>query len=179
MTETPPHRDEVPDADHPAHVRTRPLPRHARGQRIGPVRILVAWLGAFAGIGALVLLVELFPNMQLLVIGSFGASAVLLFAAPRAPFSQPRNLVGGHLLSVSAGCTAGSGGDGRCNGDCVDDGDGHYPSTGRSDRPDRGDRSRCRTQSGLGLCVSGTGRCPVAVAGCDCQQQPVCARELP
>jgi len=64
---------------------------------------VAAWLGAFGGIAALVLLVELFPRMQLLVIGSFGASAVLLFAAPRAPFSQPRNLVGGHLISAVAG----------------------------------------------------------------------------
>ena len=28
------------------------------------------------------------------LVGSFGASAVLLFAAPSAPFSQPRNLLG-------------------------------------------------------------------------------------
>lgn len=103
MTEQPPRRDEVPDANHPAHVRTRPLRRHARGARIPPVRILVAWLGAFAGIAVLVLPVELFPSIQLLVIGSFGASAVLLFAAPRAPFSQPRNLIGGHVISAIVG----------------------------------------------------------------------------
>ena len=104
MTEVPPRRDdETPDADHPAHVRTRPLPRHARAPRIRPAQVVAAWLGAFGGIAALVLLVELFPRMQLLVIGSFGASAVLLFAAPRAPFSQPRNLVGGHLISAVAG----------------------------------------------------------------------------
>ena len=34
-----------------------------------------------------------------LLIGSFGATAVLLFAAPEGPMSQPRNLVGGHLIS--------------------------------------------------------------------------------
>lgn len=34
-----------------------------------------------------------------LLIGSFGATAVLLFAAPDSPLSQPRNLVGGHLIS--------------------------------------------------------------------------------
>jgi len=103
MTDKLPRSDAVPDADHPAHVRTRPLRRHTRGQRPRPRAILAAWLGAFAGIGALVLLVELFPRMQLLVIGSFGASAVLLFAAPRAPFSQPRNLIGGHLISAVVG----------------------------------------------------------------------------
>jgi len=103
MAEKPPLPDEVPDAEHPAHVRTKPLLRHTRTQRIQPLRILVAWMGAFAGIAALVLLVALFPSMQLLVIGSFGASAVLLFAAPRAPFSQPRNLIGGHLISALVG----------------------------------------------------------------------------
>jgi len=34
-----------------------------------------------------------------LMIGSFGASAVLLFGAVESPLAQPRNLVGGHLLS--------------------------------------------------------------------------------
>ena len=99
----PPNEEGVPDADHPAHVRTRSVGRQARAPRVRPLQVLGAWLGAFAGIGTLVLLVELFPNMQLLVIGSFGASAVLLFAAPRAPFSQPRNLIGGHLISALVG----------------------------------------------------------------------------
>ena len=35
-----------------------------------------------------------------LLIGSFGASAVLLFGANTSPLAQPRNLVGGHLLSA-------------------------------------------------------------------------------
>ncbi|WP_425528843.1 HPP family protein [Leptospira biflexa] len=35
-----------------------------------------------------------------LLIGSFGATAVLLFAVPDAPLSQPRNLIGGHILSA-------------------------------------------------------------------------------
>jgi CBS-domain-containing membrane protein len=34
-----------------------------------------------------------------LLIGSFGASAVLLFGANDSPLAQPRNLVGGHLVS--------------------------------------------------------------------------------
>ncbi|ADI85900.1 HPP family protein [Geobacter sulfurreducens] len=37
-----------------------------------------------------------------LLIGSFGASAVLLFGAAESPFAQPRNLVGGHLVSAVA-----------------------------------------------------------------------------
>jgi CBS-domain-containing membrane protein len=39
----------------------------------------------------------------LLMLGSMAASAVLLFAAPHSPFSQPWNLVGGHSISAIAG----------------------------------------------------------------------------
>ena len=35
-----------------------------------------------------------------LLIGSFGASAVLLFGANDSPLAQPRNLIGGHLVSA-------------------------------------------------------------------------------
>jgi CBS-domain-containing membrane protein len=35
-----------------------------------------------------------------LLIGSFGASAVLLFGVTDSPLAQPRNLVGGHLISA-------------------------------------------------------------------------------
>ncbi|HEX5486747.1 MAG TPA: HPP family protein, partial [Limnobacter sp.] len=34
---------------------------------------------------------------------SFGASAVLVYGAPTAEFSQPRNLVGGHVFSALVG----------------------------------------------------------------------------
>lgn len=36
-----------------------------------------------------------------LLIGSFGASAVLLFGANDSPLAQPRNVVGGHLISAA------------------------------------------------------------------------------
>jgi len=36
-----------------------------------------------------------------LLIGSFGASAVLLFGATDSPLAQPRNLIGGHLISAA------------------------------------------------------------------------------
>lgn len=38
-----------------------------------------------------------------LVIASFGASAVLVFGAVQSPFAQPRNLLGGHLISALVG----------------------------------------------------------------------------
>lgn len=76
---------------------------HGVGKPIKPMAVLVAWLGAMLGMAGLASLVAIFPQADLLVIGSFGASAVLLFAAPSAPFSQPRNLVGGHVISALVG----------------------------------------------------------------------------
>jgi CBS-domain-containing membrane protein len=40
---------------------------------------------------------------NLFLIGSLGASAVLVYGAPRSPLAQPRNLVGGHMLSALVG----------------------------------------------------------------------------
>ncbi|GMT48949.1 MAG: membrane protein [bacterium] len=37
------------------------------------------------------------------IIGSFGASAVLIYAAINSPLAQPRNLVGGHIISAIIG----------------------------------------------------------------------------
>ncbi|MBF0096020.1 MAG: HPP family protein [Magnetococcales bacterium] len=62
-------------------------------------------LGAFLGIGLVGFLEAQFfaPLDQVLLIGSFGASAVLLYGAPSSPLAQPRNLLGGHLLSALVG----------------------------------------------------------------------------
>ncbi|CAF1491017.1 unnamed protein product [Didymodactylos carnosus] len=38
------------------------------------------------------------------LIGSFGATAVLLFAQPKAVVSQPRNMIGGQLICATVGC---------------------------------------------------------------------------
>jgi len=42
----------------------------------------------------------------MMIIGSFGASAVLIYGAIRSPLAQPRNLLGGHILSALVGVTA-------------------------------------------------------------------------
>ena len=64
-----------------------------------------AWLGAALGIALCGLLsAAVFePREATLLIGSFGASAVLLYAAIRSPLAQPRNLVGGHVVSALVG----------------------------------------------------------------------------
>ncbi|MBW1608864.1 MAG: HPP family protein [Deltaproteobacteria bacterium] len=40
-----------------------------------------------------------------MIIGSFGASAVLIYGAIRSPLAQPRNLIGGHFISAIIGVT--------------------------------------------------------------------------
>jgi len=61
-------------------------------------------LGGFLAIGALALLGGSLGVVLLL--GSFGASCVLLFGYPEAPFAQPANVVGGHAISALIGLTA-------------------------------------------------------------------------
>lgn len=38
-----------------------------------------------------------------LILGSFGATCLLVFGYPESPFSQPRSVMGGHLLSSAIG----------------------------------------------------------------------------
>ncbi|MBF0107707.1 MAG: HPP family protein [Magnetococcales bacterium] len=64
-----------------------------------------SWLGAFLGIGLVAWLHERWfvPRDLVLILGSFGASAVLIHGAITSPLAQPRNLLGGHLLSGVVG----------------------------------------------------------------------------
>ena len=43
------------------------------------------------------------PEVAVMIVPSMGASAVLLFAAPHVPFSQPWNVIGGHAFSALVG----------------------------------------------------------------------------
>jgi len=79
------------------------------GAKIPPTgslqEILWSWIGAAIGIGICAYLSSRYfePRDLSLLIGSFGASAVLVYAAIKSPLAQPRNLVGGHVLSGIAG----------------------------------------------------------------------------
>lgn len=66
-----------------------------------------AFVGSFFGIAVIGLLQQysLSTNENLFLIGSFGASSVLVYGISQSPFSQPRNLVGGHVISALAGVT--------------------------------------------------------------------------
>lgn len=65
---------------------------------MSPRYALWSFLSATLGILAICEITALVGHP--LLIGSFGASAVLLFGATDSPLAQPRNLVGGHLVSA-------------------------------------------------------------------------------
>lgn len=66
-----------------------------------------SFIGSFIGIGLIALfqshIIE--SNDAIFLIGSFGASSVLVYGAIQSPLAQPRNLVGGHLISALVGVT--------------------------------------------------------------------------
>ena len=75
---------------------------------VGFFEIIWSWIGAFLGIAAVALInYNIFKGTDLfMIIGSHGASAVLIFGAIRSPLAQPRNLIGGHIISALIGVTA-------------------------------------------------------------------------
>lgn len=76
--------------------------------RVSWQEVGISWLGALLGIGAVGVLHQYLadPVDAVLLIGSFGASAVLLYGAPKSPLAQPRNLLAGHVLSALVGVGA-------------------------------------------------------------------------
>ncbi|MBL7719617.1 MAG: HPP family protein [Flavipsychrobacter sp.] len=70
-----------------------------------PIDHLWTFIGAFVGIGIIGLFhAGSFGRVdEVFLIGSFGASAVLVFGATNSPLAQPRNLVMGHLISALIG----------------------------------------------------------------------------
>lgn len=72
---------------------------------VRPSEVFWSWVGAFIGISAVAYLhFNLIAESDLvMVIGSFGASAVLIYGAIKSPLAQPRNLLGGHVFSGIVG----------------------------------------------------------------------------
>ncbi|MFV8325451.1 HPP family protein [Flavobacterium sp. ZS1P14] len=66
-----------------------------------------AFLGSFIGIGFIAYMQSksLLHSDVVYLIGSFGASSVLVYGIIQSPLAQPRNLVGGHLVSAIVGVT--------------------------------------------------------------------------
>ena len=66
------------------------------------------WIGAgIAGLGGFVvifILAQLTASFHsALLIAPFGASCVLVFGLPQSPLAQPKNVIGGHLISTVVG----------------------------------------------------------------------------
>jgi CBS-domain-containing membrane protein len=71
--------------------------------------VLLSWGAAALGIFLISipsLYVDLPVSTRLFLIGSFGASAALLYGAPHSDFAQPRNLIIGQLVAALVGVTA-------------------------------------------------------------------------
>ena len=76
--------------------------------RVGLAEVVWSWVGAFLGISLVGLVGAVFVDRlgQGLLIGSFGATAVLVYGAVRSPLAQPRNVLGGHVISALIGVCA-------------------------------------------------------------------------
>lgn len=68
---------------------------------------IYSFVGSFIGIAILAYIQSktLADIDSIFLIGSFGASSVLIFGAVQSPLAQPRNLVGGHVISAIIGVT--------------------------------------------------------------------------
>lgn len=81
-----------------------------RGQQIAPPplakgkHIAIAALGAFIAVS--VIAIGSRAPHDLLIMGSFGGTCVLLFGFPDSPFAQPRNVIFGHTASYTIGLIA-------------------------------------------------------------------------
>lgn len=72
---------------------------------VNPKEHTLTFLGAFLGIGVIGFIQQHLGDQQDIVflIGSFGASSVLIYGIPNSPLAQMRNFVGGHLISAVIG----------------------------------------------------------------------------
>lgn len=72
-----------------------------------PVEALLSFITSFIGIGILTSIdyYLMKSTVSTTVIGSFGATAVLVFSAIKSPLAQPRNLIFGHLIAALIGVT--------------------------------------------------------------------------
>lgn len=69
---------------------------------------IFAWIGALVGILLIEAIMAANTAFQVvyhspIIVTSFGASAILLFGVIESPVAQPRNFVGGHIISAFMG----------------------------------------------------------------------------
>jgi len=68
--------------------------------------IIRSFVGGFLGVGSVSYIhynIIRDSSATVMLIASFAASAVLIYGASRSPLAQPRNLIGGHMLSALIG----------------------------------------------------------------------------
>lgn len=89
---------------------TREVPSKSKSKSMDVKNIMWSWIGSFLGI---MIISNMHNYLQLLsrgdfslMIGSFGATAVLAYGATDSPLAQPKNIIGGHILSAIVGVTA-------------------------------------------------------------------------
>ncbi len=79
---------------------------HGAPPRVSLAEVFWSGLGGVLGVMAVGVCALAFTGLdRVLIIGSIGASSVLVFGAIRSPLAQPRNLIGGHVLSALIGVT--------------------------------------------------------------------------
>ena len=66
---------------------------------------LWTFIGSFVGIALIGLIHSKYLTVHdnLFIIGSFGASSVLIYGIINSPLAQPRNIIGGHVISAFIG----------------------------------------------------------------------------
>ncbi|WP_246238988.1 HPP family protein [Paenibacillus anseongensis] len=69
--------------------------------KVVPKNALIGSMGGFIAIALLAFLTDLTANAW--IMAPFGATCVLAFGLWDAPLSQPRNIIGGHLISTLVG----------------------------------------------------------------------------
>ena len=79
-----------------------------RVEKYSPKEIVISGAGGFVGLSILSTLhYGLAPGDITTILASFGPTSMMIFVFPDAHFSQPKNVIGGHLISAFWGiCTA-------------------------------------------------------------------------
>ncbi len=74
---------------------------------VNPTELFWSFLGSFLGIACIGYIQSHYVTQtdNVLLIGSFGATGVLIYGAIQSPLAQPRNLIGGHVISALIGVT--------------------------------------------------------------------------
>ncbi len=78
---------------------------HKSPPKVNLLEIFLSWVGSFVGIAIVAYINQMVVETtdQIMIIGSFGASAVLIYGAIKSPLAQPRNFIGGHVISAVIG----------------------------------------------------------------------------